>query len=143
MDILAILFDVGKLESFTSPNTGCEIVKRTVVLVDHTYCTISCVMLEDEARALSYYVGAFATILVRAARVSAYCGRSLTATFASTISYNDTNIPEADLLLGIKQELMCGRRDLIQLTTMTEPGLFNTVCLLVPFSMFNYRTESK
>ncbi|OAF71643.1 hypothetical protein A3Q56_00617 [Intoshia linei] len=93
-DVIGIIHNINDCVSLTSKN-GKELTKRDLILVDDTNYNLKCTIWGEDAKNFSSQTGDI--IIIRAAKLSDFGGRSISGSFNSTISFDD-DIPEAKSL---------------------------------------------
>ncbi|KAI9207538.1 uncharacterized protein BJ171DRAFT_439195 [Polychytrium aggregatum] len=94
-DILGVVTDLGSVATITSKNSNKDITKRDITLVDDSGYSVRCTLWGQQAEAFSANHGS--VVLIKAAKVSDWGGRTLSASFNSTIMV-DPNISETSAL---------------------------------------------
>ncbi|RWS26554.1 Replication protein A 70 kDa DNA-binding subunit-like protein [Leptotrombidium deliense] len=88
VDVLAVCKSVGELVTFTQKNTGRELKKRDISLVDDTEMEIKLTLWGEEAERQIANEGS--AVVVKKAKVSDFNGKSLTTTQNSFVQIDPT-----------------------------------------------------
>ncbi len=107
IDVVGVILSIGEVSSFCCSN-GQTMTKRDIVIIDDSHCSIKCTVFDNEARLMSLYANTYPILTIKGARVTNFCGRSINATLSSVLEFN-LQIMECEVLLGLRQEISCGR----------------------------------
>ncbi|RWS16997.1 Replication protein A DNA-binding subunit-like protein [Dinothrombium tinctorium] len=112
IDVLGICRDVSELVTLTQKNTGRELKKREISLIDDTETEIRLAFWGNEAENFSASEGS--VVMVKKARVSDFNGKSLTSVSSSFVQI-DPQLTEAYGLKGWYERM----RDNMQITKLS------------------------
>lgn len=74
-DVLAVIVDVGSVETIVAKASGKELIKREVTLMDHAATKLRCTLWSVEAEEFETKGGAVGVVMaVKSARVSDFNG---------------------------------------------------------------------
>nr|CAH8848912.1 unnamed protein product [Trichobilharzia regenti] len=98
VDIVGVVHECGEVQTITAKASQRELRKRELGLVDSSNCLVRLTLWGEEAE--NFDGGNHPVVVVKAAKVSDFNGRSLSASGTSSIVVAPTNIPEAIRLKG-------------------------------------------
>uniref|UniRef100_A0A8C5CFE2 Replication protein A subunit n=1 Tax=Gadus morhua TaxID=8049 RepID=A0A8C5CFE2_GADMO len=99
LDVIGVCKSVDELTRLTT-KASREVSKRTFNLMDQSGCTVSVTLWGEEAE--NFDGSAQPIVAIKGAKLSDFGGRSLSASFSSTVMINP-DLPEAFKLRGVKQ----------------------------------------
>lgn len=98
VDILAVVKSSGDVQRFTSRNSGKELTKRDIEIVDESNTVVVLTLWGTEAE---QFDGSNNPVLaIKGARIAEFGGGKTLGTFSSTVLQIDPDIPEAHRLRG-------------------------------------------
>lgn len=98
VDVIAVVKEVGELQTLTSKTTQRQMTKRDLVLVDQSNSSIKATLWGNQAE--TFDGNAQPVVAFKGLRVSDYGGRTLSTSNGTSVSVNP-DIPEAHVLRGI------------------------------------------
>eukprot|EP00055_Hartaetosiga_balthica_P006628 m.21174 g.21174 ORF g.21174 m.21174 type:complete len:599 (-) comp5330_c0_seq1:2074-3870(-) len=100
VDVLSICHTVGDLDSITTKNSGQQLSKRDVVLLDKDSVTLNCTFWGEDAEKFEENGGEEGCVVaIKGGRLSDFNGRSLSVGRNSGVFFN-IDLPEAHTLKG-------------------------------------------
>ena len=97
VDIIAVVKEVGEVQSLISKTTQRQMVKRDLTLVDQSNAAVKATLWGNQAE--NFDGASNPVVAFKGFRVSDYGGRTLSASGATSVSANP-DIPEAHVLRG-------------------------------------------
>ncbi|CAL8076719.1 unnamed protein product [Calicophoron daubneyi] len=98
VDVVGIVHECGDVQTIMAKASQRELRKRELGIVDNSKCLVRLTLWGEEAA--NFDGSQHPAIVVKAAKVSDFNGRSLSVVSTSTVMVNPTNVPEAIRLKG-------------------------------------------
>ncbi|CAH8572575.1 unnamed protein product [Schistosoma rodhaini] len=98
VDIVGVVHECGEVQSITAKASQRELRKRELGLVDSSNCLVRLTLWGEEAE--NFDGASHPVIVIKAAKISDFNGRSLSVSPTSSLLISPTNIPEAIRLKG-------------------------------------------
>ncbi|RTG90341.1 replication factor A1 [Schistosoma bovis] len=98
VDIVGVVHECGEAQTITAKASQRELRKRELGLVDSSNCLVRLTLWGEEAE--NFDGASHPVIVIKAAKISDFNGRSLSVSPTSSLLISPTNIPEAIRLKG-------------------------------------------